>query len=303
MTIQIATNQFKDYLVIERAYSPQTIDAYGRDLVGFSSYLLKKGLPSQVANVSQADIVGYLAYLASTEGGKKPNIASTRARKLASIRSFFTFLRKRKIIVTNPADDIDIPSLPIKEPDYLTQDEYQKLLQVIRDSASPFFKLRDTLIISLFLSSGLRVSELVGIELEHVDLVNETIKVHRKRNKYQTLPLNTEVVTLFSEYLKIRPQADTQQVFISKKNNGMKANTVFCMVRKYLTLAGIKKARACHLLRHTCFSSLLANGVNLVVIQQLANHSNLNTTRRYLHLNDLQVRSAVQTIQFSKGEI
>ena len=94
MTIQIATNQFKDYLVIERAYSPQTIDAYGRDLAGFSSYLLKKGLTSQVSDVSQGDIVGYLAYLASTEGGKEPNIASTRARKLASIRSFFTFLRK-----------------------------------------------------------------------------------------------------------------------------------------------------------------------------------------------------------------
>lgn len=303
MTIQIATNQFKDYLVIERAYSPQTIDAYGRDLIGFSSYLQKKGLTSQVGDISQADIVGYLAYLASNEDGKQPNIASTRARKLASIRSFFTFLRKRKIIVTNPADDIDIPSLPIKEPDYLTPAEYQRLLQVIRESASPFFKLRDTLIVSLFLSSGLRVSELVGIELEHLDLTNKTIKVHRKRNKFQTLPLNDEVAILFEEYLKVRPPAKTSQVFVSKKHNGMKANTVFCMVRKYLRQAGIQKSRACHLLRHTCFSSLLANGVNLVVIQQLANHSNLNTTRRYLHLNDLQVRSAVQTIQFSKGEI
>ena len=302
MTITTAINQFRDYLIIERAYSPQTISAYSRDLLEFAKHLEARAKKDKVSQVEQSDIVSFLAYLASTEGGKKPNSASTRGRKLASIRSFFTFLRKRKILVINPSDDIDVPSIPIKEPDYLTKDEYLSLLQVIRESASPFFKVRDTLIVSLFLTSGLRVSELVGLTLQDVDLVNKTINVHRKRNKHQKLPLNESVAELFQQYLVIRPKVETQKIFVSKKHCGLRANSVFCMVRKYLRKAGINKNRSCHLLRHTCFSSLLANGVNLIVIQNLAAHSNLNSTKRYLHLNDTQVRSAVQTINL-KGDL
>lgn len=302
MTIQVAINQFKDYLIIERAYSQQTVTAYSKDLQGFTEFLAKTRDVSHIGQVKQADIVAFLAYLASSDGNKKPNIATTRARKLASIRSFFTFLRKRKELVVNPADDIDIPTIPMKEPDFLSEREYKQLLETIQKTASPFFKLRDLLIVSLFLSSGLRVSELVGLQLSDIDLDNETIKVHRKRNKHQTLPLNASVADLFHQYLAVRPQSDTNHVFVSKKHTGMRANSVFCMVRKYLALAGIKKSRSCHLLRHTCFTSLLAKGVNLVIIQTLANHSNINTTKRYLHINDVQIRDAVQTINL-KGKI
>lgn len=302
MTILVAINQFRDYLVIERAYSQQTITAYSHDLQGFAEFLAKTRNISHIAQVKQADIVAYLAYLASREDGKKPNIATTRARKLASIRSFFTFLRKRREIVANPADDIDIPTIPVKEPDYLSEREYTLLLEAIQNTASPFFKLRDLLIVSLFLSSGLRVSELVGLQLKDVDLESETIKVHRKRNKHQTLPLNASVVELFRQYLLIRPHSDSEHIFVSKKHTGLRANSVFCMVRKYLRIAGINKSRSCHLLRHTCFTSLLAQGVNLVIIQTLANHSNINTTKRYLHINDVQIRDAVQTINL-KGNL
>ncbi len=302
MTIKVAINQFRDYLIIERAYSPQTVVAYSNDLLSFANFLSKTKNIFHIFQVKQADVVSFLAYLASSEDGKKPNIASTRARKLASIRSFFTFLRKRKELVANPADDIDIPTIPLKEPDFLSEQEYQKLLAVIQRTASPFFKLRDFLIVSLFLSSGLRVSELVGLQLQDVDLVKESIMVHRKRNKYQTLPLNTSVVDLFHQYLSIRPHSDSKHVFVSKKHTRLRANSVFCMVRKYLLLAGINKSRSCHLLRHTCFTSLLAKGVNLIIIQAIANHSNLNTTKRYLHLNDIQIRDAVQTINL-KGNI
>lgn len=302
MKIKNAIDQFRDYLTIERAYSPQTISAYSRDLRGFEKYLVEHGNKLDLAEVEQADIVGFLAYLASSKGGKQPNIANTRARKLASIRSFFTFLRKRKILAINPADDIDVPVIPTKEAEYLTETEYLKLLQTIRDSASPFYKTRDLLIVSLFLTCGLRVSELVGIELDDLDLIDKTIKVHRKRNKLEKLPINDEVAQLFKEYLAIRPEVSSSSVFISKKHTGMRANSVFLMVRKYLRMAGIKKNRSCHLLRHTCFSSMLAKGVSLFVIKELASHVNISTTQRYLHLNNTQVRSAVQTINL-KGDL
>jgi integrase/recombinase XerD len=302
MKITNAINQFRDYLTIERAYSPQTITAYSRDLHSFADYLHCQKQKTLVAEVEQADVIAFLAYLASTRGDKQPNIANTRARKLASIRSFFTFLRKRKVLLINPTDDIDIPVIPSKEPEYLSRDEYLKLLKVIRESASPFFKVRDILIVSLFLTCGLRVSELVGLRLSDVDLQHKTIKVHRKRNKFQTLPLTNELADIFEHYFAIRPSAQTESVFISKKHQGIRANSVFLMVRKYLRMAGIHKSRSCHLLRHTCFSSLLANGVNLFVIKELASHVNINTTQRYLHLNNTQIREAIQTINL-KGDL
>ncbi len=302
MTIQAAINQFCDYLIVERGYSSQTLKAYKHDLLGFDGYLIKTGRMSTIEGVTQADIVSYLAYLTHQDGLKKPNIATTRARKLASIRSFFTFLRKRKFLVINPADDIDTPSIPTKESDYLTVVEYKQLLAAIDQTATPFFKLRDTLIISLFLSSGLRVSELAGLHVGDIDLENQTIKVHRKRDKYQTIPLTHEVALLFAQYLNQRQDFGDDLVFISKKHQGMRSNSVYCLVRKYLKIAKIKKSTfGCHLLRHSCFSALLANNVNLVVIQELAGHANLNTTRRYLHLNNTQIREAVETIHLGKG--
>src|SRR5690606_10491531 len=106
-----------------------------------------------------------LGYLSHPDDEKVPNIVTTRARKLASIRSFFTFLRKRKVIVVSPAEDIDMPTLPQKEPDYLTISEYEKLLDAITETASPFFKLRDLAFVSLFITTGIRVSELVNLKL------------------------------------------------------------------------------------------------------------------------------------------
>ena len=301
--MQIAITKFQDYITVQKGFSPRTVDAYVSDLSKFSDYLAIREFPSQIQEIEEEHIVSYLAFLSHPDDNKKPNLATSRARKLASIRSFFNFLRKRHYIDTSPAIDIDIPKLPQKEPDYLTVTEYQHLLSTISEVASPFFKLRDICIFSLFLSTGIRVSELVNLTLSDIDLEYKRIKIHRKGNKEQTIPLNDEITELIRAYLTNRPQTQKSQLFISKKGNGVRANTVYCLVKKYLKLAKIEKNKqGPHILRHSCLSTLLANGVNPVIIQQLAGHRSFDTTRRYLHLNNSQIRDAVQTINL-KGDL
>lgn len=304
MQIDTAISQFQDYLIVQRGYSVGTAKGYGLDLSIFSDYLVKRDFPNLVQDIEQEHIVSFLGYLSHPDDEKVPNIVTTRARKLASIRSFFTFLRKRKVIVVSPAEDIDMPTLPQKEPDYLTISEYERLLDAIAETASPFFKIRDLAIVSLFITTGIRVSELVNLKLSDLDLEYLTIKVHRKGSKEQTIPITEEVAELIQAYLAIRPDTESEKLFISKKRNGIRSNSVYCLVSKYLGVAGIRKNKnGPHLLRHTCFTTLLTKNVNPVVIQQLANHVSFNTTRRYLHLNNTQIREAITKISLKKGEI
>jgi integrase/recombinase XerD len=304
MKMKNAISQFQNYMIVQRGFSPLTIKAYSSDLEKFEEFLNKRELQSTIENIRTQDIVSYLSYLTYPDDNKKPNLVISRARKLSSINSFFTFLRKNKVIEVSPTTDIDLPKLPQTEPDYLTINEYQKLLATINKIASPFFKLRDLSIVSLFISTGIRVSELVNLRLRDLDLEERTIKVKRKGNKNQTIPLNKNVSNLIDKYLKVRPETDNNQLFISKKRNGVKSNTVYCLVSKYLKLSGIQKGKkGPHLLRHTCFTTLLSKNVNPVVIQQLAGHVNFNTTKKYLHLNSTQIREAVTKINLLEGEI
>lgn len=301
--MQAAITNFQNYITVQKGFSPKTIQAYVNDLEKFTEYLSLRDYPSLIHQIQEEHIVSYLSYLTYPDDNKKPNLVTSRARKLASIRSFFNFLRKKHFVEVNPAVDIDIPKLPQKEPDYLTVSEYQRLLAKIEEVASPFFKLRDLAIFSLFLSTGIRVSELVSLKLSDVDFEYNNIKIKRKGNKEQTIPLNRQVAELISQYLQVRPATANPQLFISKKGNGVRANTVYCLVKKYLNLAGIDKSKqGPHLLRHSCLSALLANGVSPVIIQQLAGHKSFDTTRRYLHLSNTQIRDAVQTINL-KGDL
>lgn len=304
MNMQTAIHQFQDYLSVQRGYSTGTIQGYSSDLKMFDSFLQKNNVSPDVIHIEEQHILSFLSYLSHPDDEKKPISVISRARKLASIRSFFTYLRKRKQIEHNPTLDIELPSLPEKEPEYLKVNEYQRLLKVIWDTASHFYRYRDLAIFSLFLATGIRVSELVGLKLENLDLENQFIKVRRKGNKEQSIPLSDEVTTILKQYIKNRPDVECEYVFISKKKGGIQANTLYCLSKKYLKQAGIKKSKhGLHLYRHTFLSTLLANDVNAVLLQELAGHRSFETTRRYLHINNSQTQEAVEKISLMKGDL
>lgn len=303
MNINEAIQQFRDYMIVQKGFSPKTVTAYTSDLEKFAEYLSNRDHESLVENIETPDIASYLSFLTYPDKNKKPILIVSRARKIASIRSFFNFLRKRKIIETSPADDVPIPKIPQKQPDYLTINEYQKLLSVISETASPFFKLRDLSIMSLFISTGIRVSELVNLKVKDLDFDYQTIKVKRKGNKQQTIPLNDDMTELLKKYLSIRPETDKTNLFISKKGNGVRANTVYCLVKKYLELAGLdKNKKGPHILRHTCLTTLLVKGVDIVTLSALAGHKSLDVTLKYTHLQSNQIREAITKIDLGKDK-
>ena len=177
--------QFLSYLEVERGLSTKTIKAYKYDLYKFSVFL-SQYKKINVEQIIKQDIRDFLLHLAEN-GNKKPNLAVTRARKLSAIKSMFKFLTKESVIKINPAVDIETPKIPQKEPCYLTEHEYKKLIQVIKEIATPYYKLRDLTIVSLFLATGIRLSELVDLKKENVNVRDGLIKVTRK-GRGQTSP-------------------------------------------------------------------------------------------------------------------
>lgn len=285
--MKIQAKQFINYIKIERNLSPLTVKLYSRDLEKLSDFFPNK----KIVELTKQDIRDYIAFLSDT------NSPVTRARKLSCLRSFFKFLAREDLITLNPLDGIDSPKIPQKEPSYLSESEYLRLLETVKKEATIFYRKRDLAIISLFLSTGIRVSELTGLRIGDVDFQEKFIKIIRKGNKEQTLPINDSIVDLLKKYFKIRPKVSFDDFFVSKKGLPLRSNSAYHLVKKYLLLAGIKKDKmGCHILRHTFCTMLLNKEVNLVAIQELAGHRSLETTRKYLHINSVDLRNAVNKI-------
>ncbi len=287
--------EYSDYLLIQRGYSPNTVKAYLFDLTHFFSHLTLSDTPT-VTTVTKQAIRGYLASLSIIHNGHPANMIVTRARKLASIKSFCGYLSKEGIIPLDPANEIDVPHIPEKEPCYLTKLEYQRLLRTVQKHAQPSNLARDYAMISLLLSSGIRVSELTSLTLPNLNLVNHTIKIKRKGNREQTLPISTRTTIAISNYLPKR-RGQNHILFTTRTGSLFGSSSVYYLVKKYLVKAKIIKDKfGPHLLRHTCLTALIANNVNPAVVQSIAGHRSFDTTRKYVHINDQQLRRAVEKI-------
>ena len=290
--------QFLHYLTVERAFSPRTISAYQHDLGKFVEFLLSEN-KTDITHITKEDVRHFLSQRAKTNG------AVTRARKLSSIKSFFKYLGREGIIAANPVSDIEAPKLPEKEPSYLTEIEYRNLISAVKFKATPYYLSRDLAIVILLLGTGIRLSELVGLTTDRVNINgnDKSIKVKGKGNKERIIPLTSEVAGILEQYLKQRPEVASDNLFISRLGGELHARSVYGLVKKYLKAANNKKSKvAVHTLRHTFGASLLNSGANLVVIQELLGHKKLETTRRYLHINNIDLRNAVDKLVLSKPQ-
>ena len=289
--------QFLHYISVERGFSPRTIKAYEHDLNKFVGFLESKN-KTGIKKVSRENIREFIAELARN-GYKRPNAEITRARKLSSIKSFFKYLVRYDILKVNPAADIETPKLPQKEPNYLTQEEYNRLLSVIRPSAAPSLGMRDLAIVTTFLFTGVRLSELVGLTLDSVSWQSsqESIRVRGKGNKERTIPLNEIVVSAIKNYLQVRPDVASNSLFVGRLGNGLCTGSVYHLIKYYLKEAGIKKdGVGVHSLRHTFATSLLNKNRDIKQIMKLLGHKKLETTSRYLHVSDTDLRDAVNSL-------
>jgi integrase/recombinase XerC len=290
--------QFLHYLTAERFFSPRTISAYQYDLSKFIEFLESIN-KADVTHITKEDVRHFLSERAQTNG------AVAIARKLSSIKSFFKYLGREGIIDANPVSDIEAPKLPEKEPSYLTETEYKDLIATVKFKATPYYLSRDLAIVILFLGTGIRLSELVGLTLDRVNLErsDRNIKVQGKGNKERIIPLTSEVAAILGQYLKQRPDVSSNHLFISRLGDELRSRSVYGLIKKYLKATSIKKDKvAVHSLRHTFGASLLNSGANLVVIQELMGHKKLETTRRYLHINNVDLRNAVDKLVLCKPQ-
>jgi len=288
---------FLAYVGAERGFSPKTVEAYRHDLAKFDEFTGKEvGKGCEVSDIDQYAIKAYMQFLTD-----KGNAAVSRGRKLATIKSFFKYLVIEGKVKTNPADQVKMPKIQQKEPSYLTEQEYKRLLRVVKNNATKYFKMRDTAIITTLLGMGLRLSELVALDIGDVNFEDGAIKVCRKGNKERILPANDAVMISLQRYLKTREATGVQEpLFMSKRNQRIDGASIWYLVKKYLKQAQIEKDKLSpHTLRHTFATILLKQGENILTIKELLSHRNLRTTERYLHINGEDLKTAVSKIDLT----
>lgn len=275
---------YRNYLKYERAYSDNTVGAYMNDLNKYEEYLKKDILESDTE-----DLEKYLKYIKNLE-------STTVAHKITSIKSYFNYNIKRGIVSVNPADKVSRPKLTKHLPEYLTEEEVGKLLDV--EVKSPY-DYRNKTILELLYSSGIRISELVNIKTPNYDSEECLIRIMGKGSKERIVPLGDYAVNIMNDYMNnYRPlinKKHTDYVFINNRGDKISRQFIFKVIKKEALKKGIKKDISPHTLRHTFATHLLKNGADLRIIQELLGHENISTTQIYTHVTNNKLKSDYET--------
>lgn len=304
-----APELIRDFLTYHRTiqgHSHKTIDEYYLDLRTFFRFIkMEKGFTptntvfeeitisdvdlSLARSVTLADVYAFMDYLDRDRSLGAP----TRARKVATIRSFYKYLTsKAKLIDENPMRDLDSPRLKKTLPRYLDLDQCIQLLESVDEPN----RVRDYCILTLFLNCGMRISELVSLNI--TDVRENQIRVLGKGNKERILFLNEACRSAVDEWLDVRSHcaaADPSALFITRKHTRMTKDAVHYMVKQRLKKAGLDSSLySSHKLRHTAATLMLQNGVDVRTLQEVLGHDNLNTTQIYTHVDNENLRAAAK---------
>ena len=310
-------NSFLDYSATILNKSQNSIKEYNYDLNMFLKYIkihfnmtketdfqkisIKDFTIDTLKKVTPEDILSFLSYLALNKNCK----AATRARKISTIRIFFAYLsQKANLIEINPAQNIETPKKEKRMPKYLSLEDSKKLLDVTMD-ADDKNKERDYAIITLFLNCGLRLSELTLINIKDIDFNEYKLNVIGKGNKERTIYLNKSCVNAIENYLKVRPKEgiksddkkSKEALFLSERHKRISNRTVQYIVKKELRKANLDTSKySTHKLRHTAATLMYQYGnVDIRALQELLGHESISTTEIYTHVNNDQVRNAVES--------
>ena len=308
---------FLSYHETVKAHSRRTVDEYFLDLRNFFRYMKQIRDPALsdksldeidimdvdldfAATVTLTDTYGYMTYLSRDriQHQNSPNSeyglnAASRARKIATIRSFYNYLtNKMHLLRENPVKDMDSPKLKKTLPKYLTLDESIQLLNAVDGKNQE----RDYCILTLFLNCGLRISELVGLNLS--DIQDDALRVLGKGNKVRIIYLNDACKDALDRWLAVRRPItgkDQNALFLSSRNERISRSMVHAMVKKRLGEAGIDSTQySSHKLRHTAATLMLQNGVDVRAVQEVLGHDHLNTTEIYTHIDNESLRVAAK---------
>lgn len=275
-------DSFLDALWSERGLSKNTLAAYGRDLKAWAQWLESENALTLLA----ADATVLQQYLAFK--GKEGAKASSMARVLSSLRRFYRYQVRQGSMMEDPTALIDAPRIGRSLPNTLSEAQVDDLLEA--PDTDQMLGLRDRAMLELLYASGLRVSELISLDLSQVNLQMGVVQVIGKGNKERLVPLGDVAVDWMSEYLSIsRPQlmqgqGVCDQAFVTRRGKGMTRQAFWYLIKRYAVNAGIEQALSPHTLRHAFATHLLNHGADLRVLQMLLGHSDLSTTQIYTHI-------------------
>ncbi|MBF0215575.1 MAG: tyrosine recombinase XerC [Candidatus Omnitrophica bacterium] len=270
------------YLEAERNSSEHTTRGYSRDLGELASFLGEKG-PGEVSHL---DIRKFLAELKARELSR-----ATVVRKLSAIRSFYRFLFREDIVVTNPAEGVFTPKLEKRLPEFLDQVKTLELITAPRGEKQS--ELRDRAVLETLYSTGMRVSELVELSRDAIDIFSGVIKVRGKGKKERITLIGQKAEEAISAYLSVRKDQglDTSRaLFVNKNGTRLSDRGVRRIVDKYVRMASIDKKLSPHSIRHSFATHMLNNGADLRSVQELLGHKNLSTTQIYTHLGAKRIK-------------
>lgn len=281
--------QFLDYLSVERGLAPNTIQAYGRDLNMFVDFLEEKGI-TFVEKVSHRDITDFMWYRK-----QKGIAANSISRGLVAIRVFFRFLLREQKVKQDPTSLLDSPKLWKCIPDVLAVSEVEKL--ITKPDTRDLLGIRDRAILELFYATGARVSELISLNVNDLNLDVGFLKCSGKGGKERIVPIGKKANEAVKAYLeKARPKllgkkTANSGLFLSRLGKKMTRQMLWKLVKKYTRMAGIKKEVTPHTLRHSFATHLLERGADLRVVQELLGHANISTTQIYTHVDKERLKA------------
>lgn len=306
---------FLNYMETIKGKSTATVKEYFYDLRLFLRFIVQQNNPDHknseiesipikdftienLQKIDLSDLYSFMSYVTR----KRDNSPNARARKVASLKSFFNYLTtKAKLLSYNPAGELESPKLMKRLPKYLNVEESKKLLNTVEGD----FKERDFCILTLFLNCGMRLSELVNINMNKIK--DDTLTVIGKGDKERTIYLNSACLKAIDAYLKVRPAEgvkDKNALFLSKRKQRISNKTVQYIVKKYIKSAGLDPERySTHKLRHTAATLMYKHGgVDIRALQEILGHESISTTEIYTHIDKEQLKKAVESNPLSDFE-
>jgi integrase/recombinase XerC len=296
--------EFLRFLRLNRNVSPHTVRAYDSDLSQFLAHAaLAAGVKVSALTPDQLDRTAIRGFLADTH--KRGQARATSARKLAALRTFLRYLRREGLIAGDPGALVPTPKREVRMPAHLSEDEMSALIAAPADT--PLGR-RDHAILELFYASGLRLSELVGLDLEDLNLTAKMVRVLGKGGKQRIVPFNNSTATAVRAYLKDRelligqegrdrtnPSSPSRRsslsspLFVNYRGTRLTVRSVDRLVRRHVASCSTRMGISPHALRHSFATHLLQRGADLRAIQELLGHARLSTTQRYTHVDAAQL--------------
>lgn len=287
-----AIGAFLDYISVERGLAANTISSYRRDL-GFYVHFLEESGVASLSRVTREDISRFMF------SQKDRGIAANSiARRLAAIRMFHRFLCRENITPSDPTSLIETPKLWRRVPDTLSCQEVENLIAAPHGNRAQ--EVRDRAILEVMYATGMRVSEVVNLKVDNVNLQIGFLRCIGKGNKERVIPLGKKAIAGITKYLSAPRQRllhgrESEYLFVSKMGKKISRQTFWKLIKKYAVIAGIRKNIKPHLLRHSFATHLIERGADLRSVQEMLGHSDISTTQIYTHINKDRLKTVHKT--------